>query len=300
MPVFSPYAGRAIRISAKPGEEVGKGQTPSTNTATQILLKEVASVNPVSGASFIYRGQQQCYLPIKFSVRGRNLGSTVLAAQRKIADEVTLLPVYRLEWAGELGKLQDAVNRLKVIIPITLLLISVRLYFNFGSFSDPLLGLSVVPMAMIREIFALVRTGTPFSASAKIGFIALFGISVMEGIILPSYYNQLVDAGKERFSASSEACQTRFRSVMMTCNAACAGLLPAAFSTAIGSQVQRPLVFVVVGGILPAPALVLLALPVLIGIFRAQQPRRSGGDPRGRARAMTRCSRVSTLDPYTF
>ena len=110
-------------------------------------------------------------------------------------------------------------------------------------------------------------TGTPFSVSAAIGFIALFGISVMEGIILLSYYNQLIEAGKERFLALSEACQTRFRPVMMTCNAACVGLLPAALSTAIGSQVQRPLALVVVGGILLAPPLVLLAFPVLIGLF---------------------------------
>jgi cobalt-zinc-cadmium resistance protein CzcA len=239
----------------------------TTNMVTQIPLKEVASVKLVSGASFIYREQQQRYLPIKFSVRGRDLGSTVLAAQRKIAEEVSLPPGYRLEWVGEFGNLQDAVSRLKVIVPITILLISVLLYFNFSSFADTLLGLSVIPMAMIGGIFALVLTGTPFSVSAAIGFIALFGISVMEGIILLSYYNQLIDAGKERFAALSEACQTRFRPVMMTCNAACVGLLPAAFSTAIGSQVQRPLALVVVGGILLAPALVLLALPVLIGIF---------------------------------
>ena len=168
---------------------------------------------------------------------------------------------------GEFGSLQDAVQRLKIIVPITILLISVLLYFNFASLADTLLGLSVIPMAMVGGIFALVLTGTPFSVSAAIGFIALFGISVMEGIILLSYYNQLIEAGKQRLSALSEACQTRFRPVMMTCNAACVGLLPAALSTAIGSQVQRPLALVVVGGILLAPSLVLLVLPVLIGLF---------------------------------
>src|SRR5258708_38968911 len=122
-------------------------------------------------------------------------------------------------------------------------------------------------MAMVGGIFALILTGTPFSVSAAIGFIALFGISVMEGIILLSYYNQLMESGKERFSALSEACQKRFRPVMMTCNAACVGLLPAALSTAIGSQVQRPLALVVVGGILLTPVLVLVILPVLIDVF---------------------------------
>jgi cobalt-zinc-cadmium resistance protein CzcA len=248
-------------------------QNPATNTVTQIPLREVARVGLVSGASFIYREQQQRYLPIKFSVRGRDLGGAVLDAQRKVADEVKLPPGYRLEWVGEFGNLQDAIKRLKVIVPVTILLISVLLYFNFSSLADTLLGLTVIPMAMVGGIFALVLTGTPFSVSAAIGFIALFGISVMEGIILLSYYNQLIEAGKERFSALSEACQTRFRPVMMTCNAACVGLLPAAFSTAIGSQVQRPLALVVVGGILLAPSLVLLVLPVLIGMFsrRARQ-----------------------------
>jgi cobalt-zinc-cadmium resistance protein CzcA len=214
-------------------------------------------------------------------VRGRDLGGAVLDAQRKIAEEVKLPPGYRLEWVGEFGNLQDAIKRLKVIVPVTILLISVLLYFNFSSLADTLLGLTVIPMAMVGGIFALVLTGTPFSVSAAIGFIALFGISVMEGIILLSYYNQLIETGKERLSALSEACQTRFRPVMMTCNAACVGLLPAAFSTAIGSQVQRPLALVVVGGILLAPALVLLVLPVLIGLFsrREQQTARPGAVP---------------------
>jgi cobalt-zinc-cadmium resistance protein CzcA len=248
----------------------------TTNTVTQIPLREVANVSLVSGASFIYREQQQRYLPIKFSVRGRDLGGAVLDAQRKIAEEVKLPPGYRLEWVGEFGNLQDAIRRLKVIVPVTILLISVLLYFNFSSLTDTLLGLTVIPMAMVGGIFALILTGTRFSVSAAIGFIALFGISVMEGIILLSYYNQLMESGKDRVSALSEACQTRFRPVMMTCNAACVGLLPAAFSTAIGSQVQRPLALVVVGGILLAPALVLLVLPVLIGMFsrRAQRTTR--------------------------
>jgi cobalt-zinc-cadmium resistance protein CzcA len=242
-------------------------QNPATNSVTQVPLKEVAKVSLVSGASFIYREQQQRYLPIKFSVRGRDLGGTVLEAQRRIAEEVKLPPGYRLEWVGEFGNLQDAIARLRVIVPLTLLLISILLYFNFASLADTLLTLSVIPMALIGGIFALLLTGTPFSVSAAIGFITLFGISVMEGIILLSYFNQLVEAGTDRVRALSETCRTRFRPVMMTCNAACVGLLPAAFSTAIGSQVQRPLALVVVGGILLAPSLILLVFPVLVGIF---------------------------------
>jgi heavy metal efflux system protein len=248
-------------------------QDPTTNKAAQIPLSEVARINLVTGAAFIYREQQQRYIPIKFSVRGRDLGSTVLEAQRRIAEQVPLPAGYRLEWVGEFGNLQDAVKRLRVIVPVTILLIGVLLYINFASLTDTLLGVAVIPMAMIGGIFALFLTGTPFSVSAAIGFIALFGIAVMEGIILLSYFNQLVESGIERNAAILRACQTRFRPVMMTCIAACVGLLPAALSTAIGAQVQRPLALVVVGGILLTPALVLIVLPVLIDVFsRRTQP----------------------------
>lgn len=239
----------------------------ANNSTMQINLSEVAQVELVSGASFIYREQQDRYIPIKFSVRGRDLGSTVLEAQRKVAAEVPLPAGFRLEWVGEFGNLQDAIKRLQVIVPLTVLLIALLLYVNFASAIDMLLGISVIPMAMIGGIFALVLTGTPFSVSAAIGFIALFGIAVMEGIILLSYYNQLIDEGHVRGQAILTACATRFRPVMMTCCAACVGLLPAAFSTAIGAQVQRPLALVVVGGILLAPVLVLVVLPVLIDMF---------------------------------
>src|ERR1700716_2746015 len=239
-------------------------QDPTTNKVAQIPLSEVASINLVTGAAFIYREQQQRYIPIKFSVRGRDLGSTVLEAQRKIAEEVQLPAGYRLQWAGEFGNLQDAIKRLRVIVPVTILLIGMLLYVNFASLTDTLLGVAVIPMAMIGGVFALFVTGTPFSVSAAIGFIALFGIAVMEGITLLTYFNQLIESGTERDTAILQACQTRFRPVMMTCIAACVGLLPAALSTAIGAQVQRPLALVVVGGILLTPILVLIILPVLI------------------------------------
>jgi len=242
-------------------------QDPTTNKVAQIPLSEVASINLVTGPAFIYREQQQRYIPIKFSVRGRDLGSTVLEAQRKIAEEVPLPAGYRLEWVGEFGNLQDAIKRLRVIVPLTIVLIGILLYINFASLTDTLLGIAVIPMAMIGGILALLLTGTPFSVSAAIGFIALFGIAVMEGIILLSYFNQLVDGGGARAAAIMQACQTRFRPVMMTCIAACVGLLPAALSTAIGAQVQRPLALVVVGGILLTPILVLVILPVLIDVF---------------------------------
>jgi heavy metal efflux system protein len=156
---------------------------------------------------------------------------------------------------------------------VTILLIGILLYVNFASLIDTLLGVAVIPMAMVGGIFALYVTQTPFSVSAAIGFIALFGIAVMEGIILISYYNQLIAGGAERGAAILQACRTRFRPVMMTCFAACVGLLPAALSTAIGAQVQRPLALVVVGGILLTPILVLVILPVLIDVFSRRTQR---------------------------
>jgi cobalt-zinc-cadmium resistance protein CzcA len=240
---------------------------PSTSAIAQVPIGDVAQVQLVSGASFIYREDQQRYIPIKFSVRGRDLGSAVLEAQHKVAEQVTLPGGYRLEWVGEFGNLQDALQRLEIVVPLSLLLIVVLLYFNFGSLIDVALAASVIPMALIGGIFALFLSATPFSVSAAIGFVALFGIATMDGIIVLSFYNQHIDVGMDRMSAMLHTCRTQMRPVVMTCIVACVGLVPAAFSTGIGSQVQRPLALVVVGGMLLAPALILIVLPVLILMF---------------------------------
>jgi heavy metal efflux system protein len=250
-------------------------QNPSGNGIVQIPLSDVAKVNLVSGASFIYRENQERYLPIKFSVRGRDLGGAVLEAQRKVAEKVKFPGGYRLEWVGEFGELQEALERLQFVVPLSLALILLLLFLNFSSLTDTLLAASVMPMALIGGVFALYLTGTPFSVSAAIGFIGLFGISVMEGIIVLAYVNQLVAAGLDTSQAVMRACQTRLRPVLMTCFAACVGLLPAALSTGIGAQVQKPLALVVVGGILLAPVLILIVLPVAIEMFsrsRAAEP----------------------------
>jgi cobalt-zinc-cadmium resistance protein CzcA len=174
---------------------------------------------------------------------------------------------YRLDWVGEFGNLEEALQRLAIVVPLSLILICILLYINFGSLADTLLAASVIPMALIGGVFALWLTDTPFSVSAAIGFVALFGIAAMDGIIVLSYFNQLVDTGLDRASAIRRACEVQMRPVIMTCNVACVGLLPAAVSTSIGSQVQKPLALVVVGGILLAPALILIVLPVLIERF---------------------------------
>ena len=245
---------------------------PGGEGIVQIPLADVATVQLTSGASFIFRENQERVIPIKFSVRGRDLGSAVREAQRRIAKEVRLPLGYRLKWVGEFGDLEAALARLNVVVPVSLGLIGLLLLANFASLTDALLAASVMPMAMVGGVFALLVTGTPFSVSAAIGFVGLFGVSVMEGIIILSYFNALIDSGDERSSAIRRACQVRLRPVMMTCMAGCVGLLPAALSTAIGSQVQKPLAIVVVGGILMAPFLILLVLPVLIALFSRRQP----------------------------
>jgi cobalt-zinc-cadmium resistance protein CzcA len=238
--------------------------SPTGNGVTQVPLSELADIRLVSGASFIYREQQERYIPIKFGVRERDLGSAVLDAQRLIAEKVPMPPGYRLDWAGEFGELQEALSRLEIVVPISLLMICVLLYMNFGSVADTLLAASVMPMALIGGVIALAVTGTPFSVSAAIGFVALFGIAAMDGIIVLSYFNHLLYDGMELGEAVVKACEVQMRPVVMTCIAACVGLLPAAVSTGIGSQVQKPLALVVVGGITLAPVLILIVLPVLM------------------------------------
>jgi cobalt-zinc-cadmium resistance protein CzcA len=245
---------------------------PSGSGSISLTLADVADVGLVSGASFIYREQQERYVPIKFSVRGRDLGTAVLEAQRKVDEQVTLPGGYRLEWVGEFGNLQEALGRLEIVVPLAILLICVLLFLNFGLLSDVLLAASVIPMALVGGIFALFLTGTPFSVSAAIGFVALFGIAAMDGILVISYYNLSLQSGIDRHTAIRATCRTQLRPVMMTCIVACVGLIPAALSTGIGSQVQKPLALVVVGGMLFAPLMIMLVLPVLIDKFSIRLP----------------------------
>jgi cobalt-zinc-cadmium resistance protein CzcA len=248
------------------------------NGITQIPLSEVASINLVSGAAYIYREQQQRYLPIKFSVRERDLGSAIQEAQDKIAQQVQLPPGSHLEWVGEFGNLQDAIRRLSIVVPISLTLIGILLWLNFGSMVDTLLAMSVIPMAVFGGVVGLVTTGTPFSVSAAIGFIALFGIAVMNAIIILSQFNQLIDEGMRRDLAVIRTGELQLRPVLMTCAVAGIGLLPAALSSGIGSQVQKPLAVVVVTGMLVAPFVILVTLPVLIGVFSRRRSRLSRED----------------------
>ncbi|MCK1280460.1 efflux RND transporter permease subunit [Bradyrhizobium sp. 61] len=255
------------RRSAEAIQNLRIGAPGPNGTVTQIPLSEVATISLVSGAAYIYREQQERYLPIKFSVRERDLGSAIREAQQKVAEQVQLPPGAHMDWVGEFGNLQDAIRRLSIVVPISLTLIGVLLWFNFGSMTDTLLAMSVIPMAIFGGVLGLLITGTAFSVSAAIGFIALFGIAVMDGIIILSQFNQLIEEGMDRMSAVIRTGELQLRPVLMTCVVAGVGLLPAALSEGIGSQVQKPLAVVVVTGMMLAPVVILVTLPVLISFF---------------------------------
>ncbi len=255
----------AVR-NIKAGYQTGAG-------AAYIPLSEVAGISLDTGASYIYRERNQRYIPIKFSVRGRDLGSTVEEAQRRIAQNVKVPNGYRVEWAGEFGELQEAAGRLAAIVPITLFLIIVILYGLFNSLGDSLLVLAGIPFAIAGGVLSLFISGLEFSISAAIGFVSLFGVSVMNNILLLTHYNQLRlnRPRMDRSEAMLQAAQERMRPMLMTALSPCIALLPAALSTGIGSQVQRPLATVIVGGMLIGPVILLVFIPPLRLFFMGKE-----------------------------
>jgi cobalt-zinc-cadmium resistance protein CzcA len=237
-------------------------QTPGGGAA-YIPLRELATITLDTGASYIYHETTQRFIPIKFSVRDRDLGGTVADAQARIAKNVKLPTGYRLIWAGEFEDLKLAQQRLAVVVPLSLILILVLLYGLFNSVRDALLALAGIPFAIGGGVLALFVTGLNLSISAEIGFISLFGVSVMNGILMITYYNQTRTRGLGVVEAMFHAAEQRMRPMLMTALSACIGLLPAALSHGIGSQVQRPLAVVVVGGMLIAPIMLLVVVPAL-------------------------------------
>ena len=236
--------------------------TPS-GANSYIPLNELATITLDTGASYIYHEGSERYIPIKFSVRGRDLGSTVAAAQKQVAKNIKLPPGYRIVWAGEFEELEAAKERLEIIVPISLVLIIVLLYGLFNSFRECLVALAGIPFAISGGVFALYVTGLDLSISAAVGFVSLFGVSVMNGILIIGYYNEVRLSGLRGAAAMQRAAEQRMRPMLMTALSACIGLFPAAISHGIGSQVQRPLATVIVGGMLLGPILLLVVVPAL-------------------------------------
>jgi len=262
-------------------EAVGNIKVAAT-TATgnaYIPLGDLASISLDTGASYIFRERNQRFVPIKFSVRGRDLAGTVAEAQERIAQNVRLPSGYQIQWAGEFEGLQKAKQRLALVVPISFVLIMVLLYALFNSLRDSLMALIGIPFAVSGGILGLYVSGLDFSISAAIGFVSLFGVSVMSGILIINRYNYI--AGREGLStieAMQRAVEQQMRAILMMALSACIGLLPAAISTGIGSQVQRPLATVVVGGMLIGPIMFLIVVPALQTLFL-----RIGGEPESSA-----------------
>jgi cobalt-zinc-cadmium resistance protein CzcA len=241
--------------------------TTASGGTAYIPLSELATISLDTGAAWIYHESVQRFIPVKFSVRGRDLGGTVEDAQQRITNNVKLPSGYHLIWAGEFGDLQEAKKRLEIIVPISFILIAGALYSLFNNFRDSILALAGIPDAIVGGILALYVSGLNFSISAAIGFVSLFGVSVMDGILMITFYNQERAHGFAPADAMYRAASTRMRPLLMTALSACIGLFPAAISTGIGSQVQRPLATVLVGGMLVGPVMLLLAVPALRMIF---------------------------------
>ena len=229
----------------------------------RVALAQLCQIKVHDGASEIYREANTRYVAIKYSVRGRDLGSTVEEAIRKVNQEVKLPTGYHIDWAGEYESQKRSQKRLMIVLPVTLLVIFMILYTMFNSFKWSALLLANVAMAPVGGLLALLITQTHLSVSSGVGFLALFGVSVQTGVIMVEYINQLRVRGHTIIDAAVEGAVLRLRPIMMTMLVATLGLLPAALSHGIGSDSQRPFAIVIVGGLVAAMLLSIFLLPTL-------------------------------------
>jgi heavy metal efflux system protein len=243
--------------------EIGELMIPTASGA-KIPLKEIATIKISSGPSFIYRDNNKRFTAIAFAVRGRDLGSTVMEGQKKLNDEIKLPKGYTTQWSGEYESEIRAMTKLSIVVPISLIIIFAILLVLFRKLKDVLLVLMNVPFALVGGILALLITGTNFNIAAGIGFIALFGICIQNGVIIISVFKQNLDKRMSLDNALKTGIISRVRPVVMTALMAIFGLLPAAISTGIGSETQKPLAIVIVGGLISATLLTLLIFPVII------------------------------------
>ena len=243
-------------------EEIGILQVP-TLAGGKVPLKEISTIANVSGPAFIYRENNFRFIAVKFSVRGRDLGSTIADAQKLISTTVKLDKGYEIKWNGEFENQERAEKSLMIVVPISILLIFFILFAAFGNTLDAVLVLLNVPFALIGGIFALYFTGINFSISAGVGFIALFGVATQDGVILVNKFRHNLKDGMDLVEAIKMGAKSRLRPVLMTALMASLGLLPAALSKGIGSETQKPLAIVIIGGLITATLLSLLILPTI-------------------------------------
>jgi cobalt-zinc-cadmium resistance protein CzcA len=254
-----------------------------TSTGGKIPLKEIADIQLKSGPAFIYRDNNKRFSAVQFAVRGRDLGGTVAEAQKKLNNEIRLPKGYAIQFSGEYESEIRAMTRLSIVVPISLVVIFIILLVLFRKVRDVLLVLLNVPFALAGGILALIITGTNFNISGGIGFIALFGICIQNGVIIISVIKQNLDKNLPLAEAIKKGAISRVRPVVMTALMAIFGLLPAAISTGIGSETQKPLAIVIVGGLISATLLTLIIFPVIIyGVYRKKYP---DNDPENLMRA---------------
>jgi len=252
-----------------------------TQNGSKVPIREIATVTKKTGACLIFRDDNDRYAALKFSVRGRDMGSTIAEAQKKTDEVIKFRKGYSMVWQGDFENQRRAQNRLAEVVPISLLLIFLLLFVMFGTLKDAALVFLNVPFAIVGGILALLVTGTDFSISAGIGFIALFGICIQDGVLLITVFKQNLDKIKGGRDALYESIRlgvhSRIRPVMMTALMAAIGLFPAAISTGIGSESSRPLARVVIGGILCAMLFSLLVFPLIFGwVYRNIDKKESG------------------------
>ncbi len=243
-----------------------------TIQGNRIPLKEIAKITTLSGPAFVYRDNNKRFIGVKFSVRERDLGSTISEAQSKVNAQVKLPKGYNIVWAGEFENQVRATKTLGQVVPLSLIGIFLLLFILFGKVKDAALVLLNVPFALIGGILALHITGINFGISAGVGFIALFGICVQNGVILVSVFNQNLKMKEPLSRAISTGVKSRIRPVVMTALMAAIGLLPAALSTGIGSESQKPLAVVIIGGLITATILTLLVFPIIYWMFNRNYP----------------------------
>jgi cobalt-zinc-cadmium resistance protein CzcA len=259
--------------------------TVAAPDGSQIPLGQLAQVGEASGPSVIYREDGSRYAPVKFSIRGRDLGSTIEEAGRRIAERMRLPPGTHLEWAGEIQSLREAMGRLAVIVPITLVLVALLVYAAVKTWLDTAIVLASLPVACLGGIVALLVAREPFSASAAMGFVSIFGIAVQDAILVVTYAQRQWENGKTLTEGARAAAEQQFRAGLMATLTAALGLAPAALSHAIGAQAQRPLALVVIGGSLALAVLTRLVQPPLLVIAHQLAARLRAQPPEARAEA---------------
>lgn len=246
-------------------EKIERLMVPSQD-GTKIPISEIATIRTLTGPAFIFRDNNTRHIAVKFSVRERDLGSTIAEAQSKVAAQLQLPQGYSITWNGEFENQQRATKTLSQVVPLCLLGIFLILFITFGNVKDAVLTIMNVPFALIGGIMALHITGINFSISAGIGFIALFGICIQNGVILISVFRKNIDAKMNLNDAIEQGVLSRVRPVVMTALMAAIGLLPAAVSHGIGSESQKPLAIVVIGGLITSTILTLLILPIIYSL----------------------------------